>query len=468
MAEQQPKASPPPTATPAMLRRLLSIAFPMIISQTSETVMLFVDRLFLSRVSKLHLAAAMSGGLANFTVASLFVGVAGYVNAIVAQYYGAKQPEHCARAVSQAIFFSFTAVPVLLGVSIVIPTFFEWMGHDPEQIPLETTYARWLLAGAIILLLRHALTGFFLGIGRTRIVMLSNIAAMFVNIPLNYVLIFGVMGFPELGMVGAAIGTLGGGLTAMLILLGAYLSKRMDAMYGTRSAWRFDIAMFKRLLRFGTPAGIEIFLNLLAFNLFVQLMHGYGAEVAAATTIAFNYDIVSFIPMLGLGVATTALVGQYIGANDPEGARKTALLALRVGWIYSGAMMVLFFIAARPLVALFASGFEDTGAVSELARTMLRLVGLYVVADSTQLVFAGALRGSGDTAWVMRASALLHWIFAAVVVVLIGVVGAPPLVVWGFFIAFVLTLSLAMFLRFRSGKWTKFRIIDRPGDVVIP
>ena len=298
--------------------------------------------------------------------------------------------------------------------------------------------------------------------------MLSNIAAMFVNIPLNYVLIFGVMGFPELGMVGAAIGTLGGGLTAMLILLGAYLSKRMDAMYGTRSAWRFDIAMFKRLLRFGTPAGIEIFLNLLAFNLFVQLMHGYGAEVAAATTIAFNYDIVSFIPMLGLGVATTALVGQYIGANDPEGARKTALLALRVGWIYSGAMMVLFFIAARPLVALFASGFEDTGAVSELARTMLRLVGLYVVADSTQLVFAGALRGSGDTAWVMRASALLHWIFAAVVVVLIGVVGAPPLVVWGFFIAFVLTLSLAMFLRFRSGKWTKFRIIDRPGDVVIP
>ena len=459
MAEPQSNTSLPPAATPAMLRRLLSIAFPMVISQTSETVMLFVDRLFLSRVSKIHLAAAMSGGLASFTVASLFVGVAGYVNAIVAQYYGAKEPQHCARAVSQAIYFSFMAVPVLLSVSIVIPTFFEWMGHDPEQIPLETTYARWLLAGAIILLLRHALTGFFLGIGRTRIVMVSNIAAMFVNIPLNYVLIFGVMGFPELGMVGAAIGTLGGGLTAMLILFGVYLSKGMHAKYATRSAWRFDASMFRRLLRFGTPAGIEVFLNLLAFNLFVQLMHGYGAEVAAATTIAFNYDIVSFIPMLGLGVATTALVGQYIGAYDPEGARKTALLALRVGWIYSGVMMLVFFIAARPLVALFAAGFDDAGDVSELARTMLRLVGLYVVADSTQLVFAGALRGSGDTSWVMRASAILHWIFAAIVVLLIGVLEAPPLVVWGFFIAFVLALSLTMFLRFRSGKWTRFRVI---------
>ncbi len=448
-----------PVTTPAMLRRLLAIAFPMIVSQTSETVMLFVDRLFLSRVSKLHLAAAMSGGLTNFAVASIFVGIAGYVNAIVAQYYGAKETRQCARAVSQAIYFSLMAVPVLLTVSVFVPHFFELMGHDAEQIPLETVYARWLLGGAVILLLRNALTGFFLGIGRTRIVMFSNIAAMFVNIPLNYVLIFGRLGFPELGMVGAAIGTLGGGLTALLILLAVYLSRRVDSRYETRGSLGFDREMFARLLRFGAPAGTEIFLNVLAFNLFVQLMHGYGAEVAAATTIAFNWDIVSFIPMLGLGVATTAVVGQYIGAGDPEGARKTTLLALRVGWIYSGAMMVLFFVAARPLVSVFASGFEDTGAVSDLARTMLRLVGLWVVADSTQLVFAGALRGAGDTRWVMRTSAILHWIFALAVIVLIRVLSAPPLAVWGVFIVFVLSLSAAMFVRFRSGTWQAYRVI---------
>ena len=442
-----------------MLRRLLNIAFPMIVSQTSETIMLFVDRLFLSRVSKLHLAAAMSGGLTSFTVASIFSGIAGYVNAIVAQYYGAREPRQCARAVTQALCFSVMAVPVLVTVSLFVPFFFELMGHDPEQIPLETIYARWLMGGAIILLLRQSLTGFFLGIGRTRVVMASNIAAMFVNIPLNYVLIFGRLGFPELGMTGAAIGTLGGGLTALLILLFTYLSRRVNAEYGTRSAFRFDRVMLARLLRFGTPAGVEIFLNLLAFNLFVQLMHGYGASVAAATTIAFNWDIVSFIPMLGLGIATTAVVGQYIGAGDPEGARRTALLALRVGWIYSGAMMLLFFVAARPLVAVFASGFADTGEVSSLARTMLRLVGLYVVADSTQLVFAGALRGSGDTNWVMRASAIIHWIFASLVIVLIRVVGVEPLVVWAVFIGFVLSLSVTMFLRFRSGKWQAYRVI---------
>ncbi|MFW6290872.1 MAG: MATE family efflux transporter [Spirochaetota bacterium] len=459
MSSAEASPVPPPVATSAMLRRLLNIAFPMIVSQASETVMQFVDRLFLSRVGKLHLSAAMAGGLVTFTVASIFVGIAGYVNAIVAQYYGADRRENCAKAAAQSVYFSLMAVPVLLVIALVVPRFFAWIGHDPGQVPLESAYAQWLIAGAVVLLVRHALTGFFLGIGRTRIVMLSNIAAMLVNVPLNYVLIFGRLGFPELGIVGAAIGTLGGGFTGTAILLAAYLSKRIDREYGTRSSWAFDPELFARLLRFGSPAGVEIFLNVLAFNLFVQLMHGYGADVAAATTITFNWDIVAFIPMLGLGVATTAVVGQYIGADDTEGARKSALLALRIGWIYSGSMMVLFLVAAPSLVGLFSAGFADTGAVSSLARTMVRLAGLYTMADSTQLVFAGALRGAGDTKWVMRASVILHWIFAVVAVVLIRVVRADPVLVWVFFIAFVISMGVTMYLRFRSGKWQEFRLI---------
>lgn len=431
----------------------------MIVSQASETVMLFVDRLFLSRVSKLHLSAAMSGGLMNFTVASIFVGIAGYVNAIVAQYYGADRRENCAKATAQSVYFSLMAIPILVVIAIVVPSFFRWIGHDPGQVPLESTYAQWLIAGAVVILLRHALTGFFLGIGKTRIVMISNIAAMLVNVPLNYVLIFGRLGFPELGIVGAAIGTLGGGVTAAAILFAGYLSKGIDREYATRSSWAFDRELFARLLRFGAPAGVEIFLNVLAFNLFVQLMHGYGADVAASTTITFNWDIVAFIPMLGLGVATTAVVGQYVGAEDLEGARRTTLLALRIGWIYSGSMMLLFFFGARSLVGLFSAGFADTGEVSALAITMLRLAGLYTMADSTQLVFAGALRGAGDTRWVMRASAILHWLFATIAVVLIRVVRTPPVLVWLFFIGFVISMGVTMFLRFRSGKWREFRLI---------
>lgn len=442
-----------------MLKRLLVIALPMIVSQASETAMLFVDRLFLSQVSPLHLASAMAGGLTNFAVSSIFVGIVGYVNAIAAQYFGANEREKCARSTMQAVYLSLMAVPLLLGVAQLMPGFFGLMGHDPAQVPLESVYARWLLSGGVILLLRNALTGFFLGTGRTRVVMVSNIVGMIVNIPLNYVLIFGAFGFPELGMVGAAIGTLGGGATALAILTLAYLSRRTNDAYNTRNEYRFDRSLFGKLLRYGTPAGIEIFLNTFAFNLFVQLMHGYGATVAAATTITFNWDIVSFVPMLGLGFATTAIVGQYVGAGDSDGAARVTRLALLMGWIYSGAMMLLFVLGAPALVAVFSGSFDSTGEIGSLARMMLRLAGIYVMADSTQLVFAGALRGAGDTAWVMRASALLHWVFAGVVFVLIRVVSADPIAVWLVFIGFVLTLGISMFLRFRAGAWRAMRMV---------
>ncbi|MCK4515516.1 MAG: hypothetical protein KAU31_09680, partial [Spirochaetaceae bacterium] len=98
-------------STRPMLKRLLNIALPMIASHASETVMLFVDRLFLSRVGKLHFSAAMTGGLTSFTVASLFAGVTGYVNAIVAQYYGASREEDCANATVQSIYLSLMALP---------------------------------------------------------------------------------------------------------------------------------------------------------------------------------------------------------------------------------------------------------------------------------------------------------------------------------------------------------------------
>lgn len=446
--------------TRALLRRLLAIALPMVVSQASETVMLFVDRLFLSRVGGLHLAAAMSGGLTTFTVSSLFAGIAGYSNAIVAQYYGANQRNRCAAATAQAVYFSFIAVPFLMLVTLGLPSFFEFMGHIPEQVELESTYARILIYGAISLVLRNALSGFFLGIGRTRIVMFSNVVAMVVNVPINYLLIFGAFGFPELGIVGAAIGTVAGSGTAFVILLFSYFRKAVDREFGTRRALAFSREIFRRLVRFGTPAGIEILLNVTAFNIFVQLMHSYGPDVAAATTITFNWDIVAFVPMLGMGIATTAVVGQYIGAEDPEGARATTILALKVGYLYSGTMMLVFLFGAPSLVHLFSAGFDTTGAVADLAKTMVRLAGLYTMADSTQLIFAGALRGAGDTRWVMWASVILHWVFAVVVITLIRVVVAPPVVVWLFFIAFVISLGVTMILRFRAGKWREMKVID--------
>jgi len=447
-------------------RRLLVIAVPMVISQASDTIMLFADRLFLSRLGGEYLAASMSGGLSLFMVSSFFIGTIGYVTAVVAQYYGSGRSEKCAEATFQAIVLSVLSYPVILAAAPLMKVLFSAVGQSQIQVELAYTYFHTLLFGVIFLILRHALAGFFIGIGRTTVVMVANGAGMIVNIPVNYVLIYGKIGFPALGLRGAAIGTICGNLVIFIILLAFYLRGKNREEFSTHKALKFKPEILKTLLKFGVPAGVEMFLNIAAFNLFVQTMHSYGTKVAAAVTIAFNWDIVAFLPMLGMGHAVTSLVGQSIGAGDLSEARKATFTGLKTAWVYSFTMVLVFVFFARPLVGVFMPGIADGGdEIRPLAVILLRLASIYILADSAQIVFVGALRGAGDTRWVMAVSVALHWFFAAAALVLIKIVKVDPVIAWIGFIGFIVALGIIMFLRFRSGKWKLINMISKAQDL---
>jgi len=442
------------------LRDVANIAVPMVLSQASETINLFVDRLFLSRLGKLYISGAMSGGLTTFNVMSLFIGIIGYVNAVVAQNDGAGKKKNCARATAQSIRLAFLGWPLLILTIPLVRLFFISLEHVPELVEMEMTYFRILIFGSIFGLIRYALAGFFIGLGRTRVVMLANFAGMLVNVPANWILIFGRFGIPAMGITGAAIGTLLGSVTIMSILLGVYLSPSYRREFGTAEELGFDRHLSRVLLKFGTPAGIENFLNVAAFNFFVQLMYSYGPDTAAAVTITFNYDLVAFIPMLGLGFAATTLSGRYVGAGDIPAAEHATRLTMAVTWSFASMLVLLFVFGARPLVNVFASGLENGGAdVAPMAVIMLRLAAVYTLADATQLILAGALRGAGDTQFVMRISIALHWIFTGTAWYAIKIIRIPPISMWIIFIVFVLTLGFAMFLRYRFGRWREMSLI---------
>jgi MATE family multidrug resistance protein len=432
----------------------------MVVSQASDTIMMFTDRLFLSRLGEAYISAAMSGGLTAFMVSSFFVGTVGYTNAVVAQLYGAGRKQDCGKATMQGLILALICYPLILAVSPLARYLFVLAGQSPLQVGLGYEYFQYIIFGSLFLVLRYALSGFFLGIGRTRLVMFANLAGMLANLPANYVLIYGKLGFPALGLKGAAIGTVLGSALSFLVLLASYLSRPNRREFATHRALRFRGDMMRTLVRFGAPAGVEMLLSVAAFNLFLQFMHSYGTGVAAAVTIAFNWDIVAFIPMLGMSFATTSLVGQFVGARDFARARRAAYLSLRVAWVYSGTMVVVFLAATGALVRTFASGFPgDAVEISRLAAVLIRLASIYTLADSAQLVFAGALRGAGDTRWVMRVSVGLHWIFSGAAVVMIRFLRISPVTVWTTFIVFVVLLGVSMFLRFRGGRWTDIRML---------
>jgi len=443
------------------LKSLLYIALPMIISQASETVMMFVDRLFLSWMGKAYISAAMSGGLSAFAFMSLFIGTVGYVNALSAQFFGAKKEKECVSTVIQGFQLSILFYPLALLLIPLVGKFFAVSGHSALQIELEYTYFRVLMWGGLLALFRTVLAGFFLGIGKTRTVMYANLAGMVINIPVNYILIFGKFGFPALGIVGAAIGTLAGSLLICLILLSSFLRHKIYTEQSREAIWKFDKFIMGKLLRYGLPSGVEMFLNVFAFNLFVQMMHSYSEDVAAAVTITFNYDMLAFIPMLGLGFATTSLVGQQMGADNPDGAVKVSHLSMRVGLTYAFCMMMIFIFGAGRLVGVFTGGLSEADtAIVPLAKTMLRLAAIYTLADVIQLVLAGTLRGAGDTKWVMYISVVLHWGMAVSAYFMIKVFVLNPVTVWMGFISFIVILGAAMFMRYQFGPWKKMRIIS--------
>lgn len=458
-------AAPAGPATPVRgdvtLARMLALALPMVVSQASETVMLFLNRYFVSLLGARYIPASMSGGLTQFVFTSLFTGVVGYVAALAAQYHGAGKPVRALQSVSQGLWLSLAFYPLLLGLVPLVHRGFSLVGHGPEQVALEFAYFRILMAGSLLFLLQSVLAGYFVGLGRTRVVMVANVAGIFVTVPLNWVLVLGKLGAPRLGIEGAALGTLAGTLVIVAILAGAYLAGPAWREHGGAAAWRPRGELLAKLLRYGGPAGAESFVNVFAFNVFILLMHSYGPAVATAVTITFNYDLVAFIPLLGVGTAVTALVGQRMGAGDTAGARRAATLGLRVAWCYAGLMVVLFVAGAPALVRVFAGGFTESEAgILPLAVRLLRLAAIYTLADATQVVYAGALRGAGDTTWVMVVSGALHWVMAAASFVLIRVLALTPTAVWLFFIGFIISLGVSMFFRHRRGAWERIRLVE--------
>ena len=447
---------------PGGIREMVAIALPMVVSSACETVMTFTDRLFLSRLGTEQMSAAMGGGLSSFVMMTFFLGLTGYTTALVAQYLGSGRQDRCAVTVTQALLIALAAYPLILAARPLGLMLFDLMNIPPEQLVPQRQYFNILVYGVGFGLLRNCLSCFFSGIGRTKIVMVAALTAMVVNVGANYVLIFGKLGAPAMGIRGAAMGTIAGSICGLGVLAAAYMGGHNRRAYAVMQAFRYDGAVMRKLIRYGYPAGLEFFLNLLAFNIMILLFFSRGTTTAAAITIVFNWDMVSFVPLIGVNIGVTSLVGRYMGAGSPDTAHRATLSGLKLAWVYSFCILVAFAVFPEVLVGVFRP-VETTEAFPEvftLAVSMLRLAAVYVMADAMFLVFGGALRGAGDTFWAMCISVTFHWILVIVLYVLLKLLGVGALPAWFALCMIFMTFSFLFYLRYRGGKWRSLRIVE--------
>lgn len=439
---------------------LLRLALPMVVSQGTFAVMIFTDRYFMSQIDPAHMAAALGGGVASFFSFCFFIGLFSYANALSAQYLGAGEPEKGPKVVTQGIIMTVMSAPFLTLITFLVAGIFEGMGHEPEQVELERTYYLILMSGVLLTLAKTCVSSYFAGIGRTYVVMICDVFGLIINVPLCYVMVFGHLGFPALGIVGAGISTVVATGLAFLLFVAFYFHKEHRDRFAVLTSFSLDLKILKRFWRLGFPSGLELFLNVAAFNLFLLMFQSYGVTAGAAAAIVFNWDILSFVPMIGLNVGVISLIGRFVGARDMARVNEVMAAAFAVALAYGLVLATLYITFRFPLVEVFAPPSGDFSAIRELAAFMMIGLSSYVMADAVILVCGGVLRGAGDTRWLMVASVSLHWAMLVVQFIIIRILNLSPRFSWLAFVVLVLAIATVYAVRLRGGRWRDPKVLE--------
>jgi MATE family multidrug resistance protein len=298
-----------------------------------------------------------------------------------------------------------------------------------------------------------------------------NIFTTVVNLVLDYALIFGRWGFAELGILGAGIATVAAGAFSFFLFLVILAGANTNRTYHTLKGWRFDSELFVRLLRYGFPNGVQFFLEIAGFTGFVLVVGRLGTASLAATNIAFNINTLAFMPMIGFGIAISVLVGQYLGADKPLLAQTAAYSGFHLTLAYMIAIGMAYVLVPDIFVAPFAHNADPQsfGEIYRYSIILLRFVAVYSIFDAMNIIFCSAIKGAGDTRYVMLVTVLLSvFVLIIPVYLVIEVLEFGLMLAWVLATAYVTLLGVIFYLRFLGGKWKSMRVIEQEMPLPVP
>ena len=290
--------------------------------------------------------------------------------------------------------------------------------------------------------------------------MYVNVASALLNISLDYAWIFGRFGFPEMGIEGAAWATVVSQWFKIVVYACLLHGKTIRQAYGSVAGRRFDAWLMKRLFLYGGPNGLHIFVESIAFAVVLLKMGQLGK---AATTLAFNVNAIAFIPLTGVGIAVSTLLGQQLTSGRPDLAAGATWTALWLAVGYTGVFAVVYVTAPDVFLLGHRAGADPQqfAAIRDTAVVLLRFVAAYCLFDAMQVIFADAIKGAGDT-WFVLGNAVVVSITAVSIGWLGAKYGDGGLIWWWFVITgWTCVMGLIYMARFIQGRWRHMRVIER-------
>jgi MATE family multidrug resistance protein len=451
-------------ARPSGGREVLRVAAPMVVSSLSWTIMTFVDRMMLNWVSGTAMAAAFTASVAWFSILCLPLGICSYANTFVAQYDGARQRDHIGLTMWQAVWIALGFTPLTLLAFAASPSLFALADHSSESYGYEVQYFQILCACMPAMLIAQAAASFYSGRGQTWVVMIVDAAAALINLVLDYLWIFGYGGFPEWGVAGAAWATVVATWVKAVVYILLPLQAKHRQKYGTLSGLRLDVPLVRRILYFGGPSGFQMLLDVTGFTVFILLVGRLGSVEAEATSMAFSISSLAFMPIYGLHLAVSVLVGERLGENRDDLAARATYTTLHIAWIYMLVISALYVFAPQVFLRGF---FPDTAtltaeqsAVIQASARLLCFVAAYNLFDATLMVFVGAIKGAGDTQFVLRVSLVLAALLAGFSWLCVEVWRLSVYGCWTLVTLWIWIAAAIYAMRFWQGKWRTMRVIE--------
>jgi MATE family multidrug resistance protein len=439
-----------------MIRRdVLNLALPAMGEQLLSMMVGIVDTFLVGHLGAAPLAAV---GLANqwvFMATMLFGAIATGSTALIARFIGAREPDQANEVLRQSILLGalIGMIATLLGSSLAQHAV-TLLGAQQDVIGLGTSYLRVVSSIFFFSTLMFIGNASLRGAGDTKTPLFVMLVVNGVNIVVAWTAINGPFGLPQLGVVGSALGAATGRLVGGLLVIGILLRGRANIRLRLANL-RPDGALIRRILRVGLPSGLEQLLFRTGHMVFARILAELGTVAYAANQVAMNGWSLSFMPGFGFALAATTLVGQSLGAEDPEGAQRRGYTAYRMGAALMAAVGFAFLLFPAQIVGFFTNDPQ----IIAIGTMPLRMVGLIQPLLAASMVFSGGLRGAGDTRWPMMITGGSIWLVRLPLAYLFALVlgwGLP-----GAWTALALDLSLRgllNFLRFRGGRWKTVKV----------
>ncbi|MDD3191486.1 MAG: MATE family efflux transporter [Bacilli bacterium] len=444
----------PPART--LLKNVLNISVPAALEIFFVGLIGMADMMMVGNYSKQALAAVSISQQPVFITLAFAIALNAGVVAIISRRKGENRPEDANATLRQSIIISAVVALFMTGLSVFIAQpLLTFAGAKADTIDLATTYFRIVSLSLILNYVRFMISSALRAIGKTKITLVMNIIANLVNVFFNYGFIHGNIGFPELGIAGAAIATLIGNFVAFVIAFAAiYRSKGFLSIH-FKQDWRLNKSVLQSIFRISTPAFVEQIFMRIGFFFIAKIVNDLGTDQTAINAVLSNIMALSFNITDGFAVGASALVGRSLGEKDPAKAFAYGRMSQILSIFLATNMMLLVIIFRRQLAQSFSN---ETYIVSESAR-LLTLSCFVMLPQSIQWVTTGVLRGAGDTVYTAGSSLLSVMVvrplfsYFFVYGLAMGILGS-----W---IAMFIDQMLRMILnniRFINLKWLKIQV----------